>query len=104
MKILTFKTSPIMPEAFENPPEGIEIIDSGIRTVAMSAEVLTWANFQITITFGVPASIAANFIYDAIKKRSKKTPDKITINQTTIRFEKGELIEFIEKKVTETKS
>ena len=91
-----------MPEAFANPPEGITIIDSGERTAGMTAEVITWADFTIAVGLGVPVGIVSNFIYDAIKKGSKKHPKTITINKTEILFERGEIAKFIETKVTET--
>ena len=102
MKRLEFTASRIMPEAFSDAPEGIEVIDSGIRTAAFSAEVLTWSNFAITVVFGIPAGVVANFIYDSIKNRSKEPPETIAINQTCIRFERGKITEFIETKITET--
>ena len=102
MKRLEFIASRVMPESFSDAPGGVTVIDSGKRTAGFSADVLTWADFTIAVGLGVPVGIVSNFIYDAIKKGSKKHPKTITINKTEIIFERGEIAKFIETKVNET--
>jgi hypothetical protein len=102
MKRLEFIGSRVMPEAFADAPQGITVIDSGLRTAALQADVLTWADFVIKFTSEVSAIVVGSFIYDSIKKGSKKAPKTIAINKTEIEFERGKIVKFIETQVTET--
>jgi len=102
MRRIEFEKSRILPEHLANPPDGITIIDSGKRIAGMSADVLIWATFTLTISAKVDLAVAARFLYEAIRQHFKTPPKTITMNRVTIEFEEGQIKKFIEETVTET--
>lgn len=65
----------------------------GHAKLSISSEVL----FTCVIGFasGIPASLVAAFLYDAIKKRSRKDPKHISIDKVRIEFHRGQISKFM---------
>ena len=83
-------------------PEGVTV-KCEKRLMMFSADAQSWPYLLINWAGSVALSVLANAIYDSIKKRSKKDPETITINETKVRFERGEVTEFIQTQITSGK-
>jgi hypothetical protein len=76
-------------------PEGGRLQYCGmIERRAVGAESIVKLILEIGTAVG--ASVAANYIYDKLKRRNSK----ITIDRTEIEFEEGEIKKFLQEKIT----
>jgi hypothetical protein len=79
-------------------PEGGRLQYCGmIERRAVGAESIVKLILEIGTAVG--ASVAANYIYDKLKRRNSKIT-KITINRIEIEFEEGEIKKFLQEKIT----
>jgi len=92
-------TSPVdfsaIPE--ELPPGVTAEFVEGHAKFSVGSEVL----FTCAIGFasGIPASLLAAFLYDAIKKRSHKGPKHISIDKVRVEFHRGKISKFISEHI-----
>jgi hypothetical protein len=64
---------------------------------AVDAESIVKLTLEIGTAVG--ASVAANYIYDKLKRRNSK----ITIDKIEIEFEEGKIKKFLQEKITQNK-
>jgi hypothetical protein len=59
--------------------------------------------FIVSWGINLATNMLASYLYDLIKKHSRKNPEKITINRIEITFDKGEIQKVIEEHITREK-
>lgn len=80
-------------------PEGIEVHDTGQRYYEFDDTGFSLFLFTLGIVASIPASVAANAIYDAIKKRSEKPPTRLMIDKQQLEFDRGEITRIIRQRL-----
>ncbi len=80
-------------------PQSFVVEDEGLQYFEFDTSGFSLFVFVLSVAAGIPASVVANAIYDAIKKRSKEPPTRIIIDKKQVKFDRGEITRIIHERL-----
>jgi len=85
-----------------NLPEGITLERDANNYIEFSENGRNWPIYIVTFTSTVAVGLFTDFLYDAIKKHSKKEPETVMVEYEEASFKNGEVERLIRMKITKT--